>query len=323
MTDQEDGARPRPARRRRRWGRVLAGLGAIAIALVVGAWSVPEHFVVLLSGPSDWEPVPIDGIDTACNVVAGSVPFRLCVHRTSGSASRDLVIHLHGRRGDATWWNDREYYTGEVHAAWLRADTPAPVVVGVSFGPLWLLTDESIDDAAPALLDVFDHEVMPAIERAIGFEPRRRVVVGESMGAVNALLVALRRPGRVDRVAALCPPLSTGSPFAGLAETRSLVAASSTTWQRAFMLRGLARHFFRSDAAWRRHDPVRLAGEASAEQTPELYLLCGRRDEWGCMEGSLALVEAARERDLALEWHPRDGGHCDVDPPTLARFLTR
>jgi pimeloyl-ACP methyl ester carboxylesterase len=164
------------------------------------------------------------------------------------------------------------------------------------------------------------------------------MVVGESMGAVNALLVALRRPGRVDRVAALCPPLSTGSPFAGLAETSSLVAASSTTWQRAFMLRGLARHFFRSEAAWRRHDPVRLAREASAEETPELYLLCGRRDEWGCMEGSLALVEAARAREasgvsmeasgsatraLAIEWHPRDGGHCDVDVPSLARFLTR
>lgn len=302
---------------------MLGGLGAFALLSIVVAWSFPELFVVPLSGPSDWEPVPIAGLATECSDVAGSVPFRLCVHRTSESTSRDLVIHLHGRRGDATWWNDREYYTGEVHAAWMRAGTPAPLVVGVSFGPLWLLTDESTGDGAPALLDVFDHEVMPAIERVIGFEPRQRIVVGESMGAVNALLVALRRPGRVDRVAALCPPLSTGSPFAGLAETSSLVAASSTTWQRAFMLRGLARHFLRSEAAWRRHDPVRLAREASAEETPELYLLCGRRDDWGCMEGSLALVEAARARSLALEWHPRDGGHCDVDVPTLARFLTR
>jgi hypothetical protein len=148
MTDQaEDGARTSPAPRRRRWGRVLGGLGALAIASVMGAWSFPELLVVPLSGPSDWEPLRIAGLETECSEVAGSVRFTLCVHRTSGSTSRDLVIHLHGRRGDATWWNDREYYTGEVHAAWMRAGTAAPVVVGVSFGPLWLLTDESTDAA--------------------------------------------------------------------------------------------------------------------------------------------------------------------------------
>ena len=295
----------------------------VTFSLLVAAWNMPELFVVPLSGPSDWEPVSIAGVQTECSEVAGSVPFTLCVHRTAESTSRDLVIHLHGRRGNATWWNDREYYTGEVHAEWARVGTPAPVVVGVSFGPLWLLTDENVEEGSHALLDVFDQEVVPAIERAIGFEPRQRIVVGESMGAVNALLLVLRRPGRVDRAAALCPPLSTGSPFVGFVETSALVAESSTTWQRAFMLRGLGRHFFRSEAAWHRHNPVRLAAAARPEQTPSLYLLCGRRDDWGCMEGSLALVEAARARNLALDWHPRDGGHCDVDVPSLARFLAR
>lgn len=158
--------------RLRRGGLVLGALGVVCFACVFGAWSVPELFVVPLSGPSDWQPVPIAGLETECSAVAGSVPFTLCVHRTAESTSRDL-----------------------------------------------------------------------------------------------------------------------------------------------------GRHFFRSEAAWQRHDPVRLAAAASPEQTPELYLLCGRRDDWGCMEGSLALVEAARARNLALEWHPRDGGHCDVDVPSLARFL--
>lgn len=190
---------------------------------------------------------------------------------------------------------------------------------GFRSAPLFLLTDDSPEDAADRL-SLFRETIIPTVEGALAQPPTRRDLVGASMGGVNALILAHRQPDLFHRVAALCPPIAALSPYAGIGEVRAAVERSSTTWPRAAMLIVMGRHLFGDEDAWSRHDPIGLA--TSVLDPPALYLSCGARDSWGCMDGSRALVYTYRARELPIHWVPRPGGHCDVESESLAMFLS-
>ena len=293
-------------------GWVKAGL-ATTLAVLVGMIILVESGVAIrwMATPSDWEPKPMTGLEMECGAEDTPIPWSYCVHRTPGSTSRDLVVHFHGRRGTARWWNDETYYTGTVYRHWSSTDTPAPTVVSISFGPLWvLLGDTSV---------AFDAVLEQATERAakwVGHDFERTMLVGESMGGYNALLAGLDHPERFDNVAALCPPLSSESPFGGAALER----LGESSLREGFMLLAFSRAFFEDDADWRAHDPVArlLSGETFE---PSLHVSCGTRDPWGCTSGAHAVTEALEAQGQTPELTLLDEGHCAVDEAKLAAFL--
>ncbi|MCX6126472.1 MAG: hypothetical protein NTV34_17190, partial [Proteobacteria bacterium] len=72
---------------------------------------------------------------------------------------------------------------------------------------------------------------------------------------------------------------------------------------------------------WIDNNPVDLATTYDFSSGPSLYLSCGTKDSWGCMEGSLSIVKSLQANGGAIEWVPRPGGHCDVDSISVAEFL--
>lgn len=294
-------------------GRIKTGVLILAL-LLVGSAALLESgaLVPWMAVPSGWEPEPMPGLEMECGSETAPIPWTYCVHRSPGSASRDLVVHFHGRRGTARWWNDRTYYTASLYEHWENASTDPPTVVSISFGPLWVL----IEDHAEALGPVLDR----ATEHASRWANRafeRTMVVGESMGGYNALLAGLEVPDRIDKVAALCPPLSATSPFGGGALDR----LGQSSLREGFMLLVFSRAFFDDDAHWHQHDPVaRVLGGQDFE--PALYLSCGTRDPWGCVTGARALTESVQRQGRAPELNLLDEGHCAIDEARLAAFLT-
>jgi len=194
-----------------------------------------------------------------------------------------------------------------------------PIVVTISFGPIWLLTD----DAHHNLMKVFLETIVPRVEREIGQPVVRRFAVGESMGGYNALLVGLKASQKFSRVAALCPPLSTVSPYTASGSVFDYISTSSTSFKRGLMLFIFGRTFFTDQMSWERNDPVHLAAAMPLGTGPQIYLSCGRHDQWGCFEGAEALVSSINKRGVMIDWHPNEGGHCDIDANSLARFLVQ
>lgn len=284
--------------RRRTWLLVTG-----AAALVFSLW--------LALRSNEWVPEPMADLEMRCFDESAPVPWSFCINRAREGTSGDVLYHLHGRNGSARWWNDATYYTAKVHEAWRAHGTKPPIVVSISFGKLWLLNDD--------LLPVFLETVLARVERELGIEVAHRMIVGESMGGINTLIAALKTQGVFTKAAALCPPLATVSPYASLGELYDYVSKSSTSWRRAAMLLVFARRFFSDEAAWGRYDPLRLAREYRGDT--KLYLSCGAQDDWGCMEGSLALVTNLEESGRAITFERRPGGHCDIDAGSLARFL--
>ena len=291
----------------------------LGLLLVVLHVALP-HLAPVFSAPLEWTTVPMDTVEMECFEETDPEPWSYCLTTSPGSANADLLYHFHGRRGAADWWNDQEYYAHEVHRAWREAGVDPPRVASISFGPLWLLTE---DGAGGGRMRTFVDRVMPRVEERLGEPVDERMAVGESMGGVNALLVATQAGERFDRVAALCPPLSTTSPFAGYGELWRAGDDAGASVQRRLMLMSLGRHLYPTEQDWERNDPLQVLLQGRNLALPDLYLSCGERDDWGCMAGSEAVAAAARERAAAVEWHRRPGGHCDIDVASLASFLGR
>jgi pimeloyl-ACP methyl ester carboxylesterase len=248
---------------------------------------------------------------------AAQGPLRYCINKAAGGTNGDLVYHLHGRNLDETLWNDATYFTGMLQARWQSAGVRPPTVVTVSYGSTWLLTPKGKQEAS-GLLDDF-MERLPAIEAKVG-RPRRRMLLGESMGGLNALTVGLSHPERFAKVAALCPGVYTDTPFSSFDTIRASMERTGADPKIVFGVWWMARKYVADEAEWRRVSPLHLVARAGPDH-PELYLSCGLYDAYGNYEGTERLADLARQRGVRTEWHPLYGGHCASDVSSLADFL--
>lgn len=288
--------------------RALATLAVLAL-LGHGAWSY-------LTAPRGEQAVTFTPAAQTCGTIDG---LDYCINRPGDPGQGDLVYHLHGRRLDARSWNDPTYFTAMVQGEWQRLGLPAPTVVTLSYGPEWLLTPAG-PAARSGLLDRIGPQIA-RLEAQIG-PPRRRLLVGESMGGLNALVLGLSQPDRFDKIAALCPGVYVDSPFASLGTLRAALQRTGADPKIAVGVWWLARQHIASEADWVRVSPLSLLETlAHAPKRPALYLSCGLYDRYGNFEGTQQLATRARELGIPTDWHPLYGGHCAIDITSLARFL--
>lgn len=285
--------------------------GAVALVLAVllhQAWSQ-------LTRPWGAQAVGFQPAAASCGV-AGAL--RYCVYRANKGTNGDVLYHLHGRGLDERIWNDETYLTAMLQAQWRDRGELPPTVVTLSYGPTWLLTPKGERRESGLLEDMMAR--LPEIESRTG-APRRRLVMGESMGGLNALIAGLSEPGSFKKIAALCPGVYVDSPFGSLTAMRAAIERTGADPKLAFGIWMLARKYVADEAEWRRVSPLSLI-ERPGPDFPALYLSNGLYDAYGNFEGSRLLAERAVRRGVATEWRPLYGGHCATDVASLAAFLT-
>lgn len=246
-----------------------------------------------------------------------SGPIRYCVYEAKAGSNGDILYHLHGRNLDEQIWNDDTYYTAMVQSAWQRNGDLPPTVVSVSYGSTWLLAPKG-EQADSGLLEDF-MERLPAIERKLG-APRRRLLLGESMGGLNVLVAGLTYPTQFAKVAALCPGVYSLSPFASFADMRVAAERTGANPKIAYGIWVWARQYVANDDEWERFSPLALIEQADATY-PALYLSNGLYDSYGNFEGTERLAQIAKKRGVETEFRPLYGGHCSIDTSSLAAFL--
>ena len=282
-------------------------LALLLAALLYHAWSE-------ITRTRGAQKVSFHPAQEACSAVG---PLRYCAYRDRRGTNGDIVYHLHGRNLDERIWNDSTYFTALLQGEWQRSRAVPPTVVTVSYGSTWLLTRKG-EKAESGLLDDLMMR-LPAIEAKIGV-PRRRLLMGESMGGLNVLVAGLSYPAQFAKVAALCPGVYTSSPFASLSAMRAAAERTGANPKIAFAVWLMARKYMANDTEWRRISPLALI-ERAGPTYPALYLSNGLYDAYGNFEGTERLANMARQRGVKTEWHPLYGGHCAIDAPSLAAFL--
>ncbi|MFN3668643.1 MAG: alpha/beta hydrolase-fold protein [Brevundimonas sp.] len=286
------------------WGVVAL----LMVALLHHGWS-------RLTRP--WGAQAVD-FQPAAETCGASGALRYCIYRAAQGTSGDVLYHLHGRGLDERIWNDDTYLTGLLQAQWQAGGALPPTVVTLSYGSTWLLTPRGKRSESGLLEDLMGR--LPEIETRTG-SPRRRLLMGESMGGLNVLIAGLSQPGSFDKIAALCPGVYVDSPFGSLTAMRAGIQRTGANPKRAFGVWWLARTYIADEAEWRRISPLSLIQRAGPD-FPALYLSNGLYDAYGNYEGTRLLAERAVERGVSTEWRPLYGGHCATDVSSLARFLT-
>lgn len=244
--------------------------------------------------------------------------LRYCIYRSASGTNGDVLYYLHGRNLNEQVWNDSTYLTGMLQAAWQGRGVKPPVVVAISYGPVWLLAPKGQQPASGLLEDFISQ--LPVIEVAAG-APRRRMLLGESMGGLNVLVAGLSHPATFSKVAALCPGVYASSPFSSWTTVRADMERTGADPKIVVGVWLLGRRYVANEDEWKRFSPLHLVSRAEASY-PALYLSCGLYDGYGNFEGTQRLASAAAERGVAVEWQPTYGGHCATDVSSLAKFLT-
>ena len=243
--------------------------------------------------------------------------LRYCIYRDRRGTNGDIVYHMHGRNLDERIWNDETYFTAMLQGEWQRSRALPPTIVTVSYGSTWLLTPKGGKADSGLLDDMMTR--LPAIEGKIG-PPRRRLLLGESMGGLNVLVAGLSYPSRFAKIAALCPGVYSSSPYASLSTIRATMKRTGADPKIGFGIWLMAQKYVANDFEWRRISPLDLMQRAGPGY-PALYLSNGLYDAYGNFEGTERLANLARQRGVKTEWHPIYGGHCAIDASSLAAFL--
>jgi len=267
---------------------------------------------------------------TVCSSIPG---VNYCIYQDAASTNPDVVYHFHGRFGKAETWGETDYYTQLVRDEWKSKGVQTPKIISVSFGPVWLLAEKN-NSAYSGLFEAMRDQVIPAIEQLHGAPAGRRILWGESMGGFNALQMSLKTNLFV-KSAVLCAPVAYGiTPFDPEEKIEQFIMNSA-----AYAYHGqaglqkivenvgsmvmMAKAVWETDANWQKSDPLVLASGADKALTPEMYINAGYYDTFALYEGNIELVKRLLQKGVKLEWHPEWGGHCQIDIPSLARFLVQ
>lgn len=240
------------------------------------------------------------------------------VYRAENGVSGDVLYYLHGRNLDTSVWNDDTYFTSQLQAYWERSSIRPPTVVVLSYGRVWLLTPQN-SRAESGLLDDLVAR-LPEVESRVG-SPHRRILLGESMGGLNVLILGLSRPGMFAKIASLCPGVYRESPFSDYSTRRAAMKRTGADPKVIFGVTRLAKRYVSNDAEWNAVDPMALMQRADRSY-PDLYLSCGLYDKYGNFEGTQALADLAVKRGVKTTWRPLYGGHCAIDIASLGDFLS-
>lgn len=239
------------------------------------------------------------------------------IYRASSGVNSDVIYHFHGRNLDHSIWNDDTYYTALIQSHWQKSNLEPPTVVSISYGPEWLLTAKNSNEESGLMDDFISN--MPLIESKIG-KPRNRILIGESMGGLNVLILGLSHPELFSRVASLCPGVYLDSPFSDFDHIVEALERTGADPKVALGVYLMAKKYVSTEQEWKNISPIELIKKANSSY-PELYLSCGLYDKFGNYEGAEALANMAVAKGVKTQWHPLYGGHCAVDIFSLANFL--
>lgn len=244
--------------------------------------------------------------------------FKYCVYKSQKGVNGNIAYYLHGRNLDELAWNDDTFYTSMIQKYWQENKLIPPIVVAISYGPIWLLAPRNAK-AESGLLEHFLNQAIPFIESKIG-TPKERILFGESMGGLNSLIAMFNSHASFSKVASLCPGVYNLSPFASLSEMKTVITRTGADPKIIYGILQLSKKFISTEDDWDKMSPLRLV-EHTSKLKSKLYLSCGLYDKYGNYEGTELLSQKMISKGFSVEWHPIYGGHCAIDVSSLAEFL--
>lgn len=266
-----------------------------------------------IDGGADLNPSPSNyscGIETQAGL-----SFKYCFHQGDRQSTRDIVYFFHGLEGNEKTWFTQKMGTAVLERIWHKNGYD-PSIVTVSFGDVWLL----VNNSRFKLLPFFQQIVMPFLENKIGYQGKgRRLLIGQSMGGLNAAMASLRLQGTFSKVALLCPAITSVGPYSSPHEIDHYIFTTGADPEHVELMLKLSKGFFINTADWNQHDPLKLIPKVKVK--PRFFISTGVVDEYGFDVGSEIFTRLSRRYGFKTWFVPAPGAHCDFDRSSTAKFI--
>jgi hypothetical protein len=257
---------------------------------------------------------------------AGIVGY--CIDATDRSKNPDILYYLHGAFPAGTLDPEKAGVVPEndLLKFWVLAHVERPTIVTISWGPTWVLKDDK--------LAAFEHEIVPQLEAMLTQKAEgRRMVLGSSMGGLNAFLAWTAMPHLFQAAAFQCPAFTPFSPFANGLEkvARAHEIASASTrgavqqvkevperYEQLDLFAEIFSPFFVSTEEWLAYQPKAVVALLAGRALPPAYLIHNAQDQFG-FDGAPEITAAG----LPVTIERLSGKHCADDWTIgLAKFLS-
>lgn len=250
-------------------------------------------------------------------------PYHVCYDLDPSSPNPDILYVFHGYGESEQIYHDGQNFRA-IRDEWRRAGFAAPQTVTVSFGDAWFLTDVR-HAPSEALHPLFTRVLLPMIENRLHQlarrGPGRRFLVGESMGGFNVSQLVLKDPALFAGAALVCPAISLLTPASSPGDVSEYLRRNRTArsdWVTSYLK--WIRWEYPSPNDWGAHDPLRGASLVRRIGLT-LFVMADDGDEYGFFEGAVQFARTLRNRGETVSFESVHGGHCQMNPRSLARFL--
>ena len=257
---------------------------------------------------------------------AGVVGY--CVNETDRTKNPDILYYLHGAFPAGIPDPEKASIApgNDLLTLWEQAHVERPTIVSISWGPTWVLKDDK--------LAAFESEIVPQLEALLTpAAGGHRMVLGASMGGLNAFHAWTRMPHLFQAAAFQCPAFTPFSPFAnGLEKVRRAheIASLSTRgavqqvkdtpghYEQLDRFAEIFSPFFASTEEWLAYQPPAVTALLDGRALPPAYLIYNAQDQFG-FDGAPEIAAAG----LPITSERQSGKHCTGNWTIgLARFLS-
>ncbi len=294
-------------------GRVFKILFYTYVILLAG-WVTYKNLMLRSYGKTK---VPFQQSTQQC--YQGGPDWKFCTHTYANTDPSAYLYVLHGRGGDENFWQEGVGYSGLLQQYLQNSQRKIPMPITISFGDTWIVT-RRMTRPDTGLMERFEKEVFRVIEEKLG-RPKYRLLIGNSMGALNALTISLEMRDKFLRVIALCPPLFQLSPYDHWHKVMEFARRTGAEPRSIMTIIGMGRNLFSNTDEWLLFNPIEKVKGVQFKTRPQYYISAGTRDEYGIFEGAFLFVQRLRKTSAMIYWRPNSGGHCSVDIQSVGKFL--
>ncbi len=242
---------------------------------------------------------------------AGQVGY--CIGASDPTKNPDILYYLHGAFPESKIGAEKVFAGGDpgLVARWRELRRAPPTVVSISWGPRWALKDER--------LEAFEREIIPHIEARFPVaHHRRRMILGTSMGGLNAFIAWTQLPHLFDAAAFQCPAFSRFSPVSKRLQRIRQARKTEGDLGSLHLMAEIFTPLFKTHGEWLRYQPQQVMKTLAGRKLPPVYLIWNTQDQFG-FNGAPEIGAAGH----SIIYEPVDDTHCiGVSSAGLALFLS-
>lgn len=267
--------------------------------------------------------------------IKAPIPYDFTLYENIQSDFHSIIYYLHGSGGDHKTWGEANQ---DMIRYWQSQNKAMPIVAGISFGPGWMLNPKNQSEKS-GYLEYFISEAMPLIESKIDDKIINRYLIGFSMGGHNVAQLVFRYPEKFKKAAILSPSILPFSPYSEtkiisnyisktkekasdiIIELKNIILQRDQITENILFLIEKYKQYIPDNKAWDETNIFKNIKSVNPNQSPEIYISCGKKDQLGLFIGADLLSQESIKNNYTTTYNILNGKHNITDYKSVVDFF--